>query len=169
MPLIRQNSHWNNFYSQVEAFFSYDPDVHILYDPDTYVLSLYVDEEKKRKAVALRSLLPDTIIFDGQEININVFPETSSEEMSKFERYYAAFENNLLVSKVIHVPNLFLSDLTYIIFKPTIVQFDTHCISDYLGKKSILPEDMATFIFVEEENVYYTTDRFPGLDQPEWP
>lgn len=146
---------WIQYVNKLKALFGKDNDIRIEYSNDTPSVSLYV--EGQAKASALSSLLPQTVLFGGVSLSVNVIPANDNEP-SYADLFRAAFKNNPVVTNVISIDNVFTDPLTYMVFKKEVVQFYNDDLSDPHGNCSTLYQDLADEIFKTHDGVFFCTD-----------
>ena len=149
MASIKLAPPWITLASEMEQLFKYDPEVHVVYDNDSYILSVYVD--KQRKADALAALIPASITFG----NINVIPAngalSTTVGLSQAQLFENAFEGNGAFAFVKWVTGIFANNLTYVVFKNKVVQYFNDNLGDIYGNCSTLYQDIAKNIFTTEK------------------
>lgn len=164
MASIKLAPPWITLASEMEQLFKYDPEVHIVYDNDAFIISVYVD--KQRKADALAALLPETITFGNIELHINVIPAngalSTTVGLSQAQLFKNAFEDNGAFAFVKQVTGIFSNNLTYVVFKNKVVQYFNDNLGDIYGNCSTLYQDIAKNIFGAIPGVYFCTD----IEQP---
>ena len=164
MASIKLAPPWVTIASEMEQLFKYDPEVHIVYDNDEHLISVYVD--KPRKADALATLIPETITFGNIKLHINIIPAngviSTTLGLSKAQLFTNAFEGNGAFAFTRTITGIFSNNLTYVVFKNKVVQYFNDNLGDVYGNCSTLYQDIAKNIFGEIEGVYYCTD----IEQP---
>lgn len=169
MAVIKSFPNWTKFYHEVEAFFRYDPQVHVVFDEPADVLCLYVDDELK--AQALDMILPSSVTFDSITIDISVVATINTGRFLEHQNVYeVAFRGNTAFSFVKTVKGILPEDLIYVVFKKTVVQYFDGNLYDVYGQCSTLYQDIAKNIFVNTPNVYFCTDNSTIMGYVgEWP
>ena len=159
---------WVTLYKMVSKLFENDPEVKVMYDEETYTISLYVDNQ--RKADALTKLLPMSKEFGNVTVFINVVP-ANQEEPSKIQLFQEAFEGNEVIS-CFYTGCGPTQDINYIAFDPVVVQFFNDQIDDANGLKTTLYADIAKEVFGDQDSIFFCTDAMnESLEVPlgEWP
>ena len=159
MARLNLSPPWIIYFKQVEAFFKYDPTVRVLYDDEKYEVKIYVEDEIK--ADFLTQYLRPEVDFGNIKVKVIVVPANKLNDNFKsgsLTHYEIIFFHNTAVSYIHKVDNIFVKDITYIVFKNEIVQFFTDDISDINGFTSTLYEDIAREIFINMDNVFFCTD-----------
>lgn len=157
MAKLKILSPWVVFYREVDAMFKNDPEVHVIYDEDDQVISLFVDNSSK--ADALSQILPTEKEFGNVVVRIEVVPANKRFTSSKANLFSRALGGNGALWTVVDtssIPN-FLS-ITYVVFRKEVVQYFTDNLGDYHGITSTLYQEIAKDIFVNTEGVYFCTD-----------
>ena len=153
---------WYVFYQEVNAFFKYDPQVHVLYDDDARELKLFVDDGQK--AVALTELLPSYRTFGNVEVKIVVYPANGASMDNCFDTDDTATLINVALagnaafcfSKTVDL--LYQRPITYVVFRNEVVQYYTDDLGDYFGMASTLYEDIARDLLSEVDGIYFCTN-----------
>lgn len=159
MAKLNLSSPWVIFYREIEALFSYDWQVHVIYDEDTNVIKLYVDNPTK--ADALSKLLPTEKDFGNVTLYIEIIPMNSEYVSGVCGNVFdVAFDGNPIVSYVQEISGIFSNPLLYIVFRNEVVQYFNDSLGDIHGICSTLWQEIAKDVFVPMANVYYCTD-FP--------
>lgn len=164
MALVRLAPPWITMASQISQLFKYDNEVHVVYDNDARIVSVYVD--KQRKADALAELLPTIVKFGNVELNINVIPAngalSTTAGLTKAQLFKNAFENNGAFAFIKIITGIFSNNLTYVVFKNKVVQYFNDDLGDVYGQCSTLYQNIAKNIFGDIEGIYFCTD----IEQP---
>lgn len=164
MASIKLAPPWVTIASEMTQLFKYDPEVHVVYDNDEHLISIYVD--KQRKADALAALIPETITFGNIELHINVIPAngalSTTVGLSQVQLFENAFEGNGAFAFVKQITGIFANNLTYVVFKNKVVQYFNDNLGDIYGNCSTLYQDIAKNIFGSIPGVYFCTD----IEQP---
>lgn len=163
-------SPWQVWYADVKAMFQEDKEIRVVFDNDTLELTLYV--ENADKADALGQLLPTEKHFGNQVVKVAVVPANAPKTTLKVSRgnlYERAFANNPALDSVVVISGIMVNDLTYVIFKKTVVQYYIDDLGDPHGNKTTLYQDIAKNIFEATEGVFFCTANeanFSGLTVP---
>lgn len=146
---------WVTYVSKIRAMFELDPDVSVKYDNAERALELMVDGQDK--ADALSRLLPTEKEFGSVTLKIAVRPSNSDSFGSLVRK---AFAGNGAVSSIEAsgegVP--FISDKTYVLFAPVVVQFFNDDLRDYNGLCTTIYQDIAREIFEVDGSVSFCTE-----------
>lgn len=160
MAMLKLAPPWIRYANEMAQLFKYDKEVHVVYDNDQLILSLYVDSQ--RKADALAELLPETVTFGNMELHINVVPAngalSSVAGLNKAVLFANAFENNGAFAFIKTVTGIFSNNLTYVVFKNRVVQYYNDDLGDIYGQCSTLYQEIAKNIFGNQEGIYFCTD-----------
>lgn len=165
MATINLVSPWVEYYRKIEAMFREDPNAHVLYDEKLNKVTIYVDTEKKARAIAL--LLPATkqfglvtlqisVVYANKEIDIPVAGTYTSAEL-----FQDAFDNSTALVYIQEIKNVFDNPITYVVFAKKVVQYYTDNLGDIKGLRSTLYQEIAKELFGENSKcagVYYCTD-----------
>ena len=171
MARVNMSAPWVIFYREIESLFREDPEVRVIYDEDNNIVKLYVDNSDK--AYALAELLPKEKIFGSVTLSIDVIPANGLTSTS-VPLLTAAFKGNSALSYIKTIRGIFTNDLTYVVFRNTVVQYFNDSLADVNGMCSTLYQEIAKDIFEEQEGIFYCTDvKRDGLSlgRPlgEWP
>lgn len=149
-------SPWINYFKEIEVLFKDDPDISkIIFDNDTNIIKLYVDDQDK--ADALGHILPNRKTFGNVEIKIQIIPANLAEA-PRIEIFKKAFDKNPVVSDIVHVDGTFGFSANYVVFRPEVVQYHNDDLSDIDGKRSCLFEDIAKEVIGEENGLFFCTE-----------
>ena len=171
MATLKLSSPWVLFYREIEALFSEDPSVHVLYDADKNETKIYV--ENSAKAEALTKLLPDKKVYGNVTMKITVVPGNFGSS-TLADTYDIAFDGNAAVAYTKTVQGILTNPIHYIVFHKKVVQFFTDDLGDIHGIRSCLYQDLANEIFEKKDGVFFCTDVKDinaGVGAPlgEWP
>lgn len=174
MAKINLSSPWVLYYHEVEAFFKADPEVNVVYDEKENILKLFVNNQTK--ADALMNLMPMQKDFGSVTLTIMVIPSNTNKLTFKtFAKtdtiglITAALEGNDFLSSI-QETTLFTNPITYVVFKPQIIQYFTDSLGDINGLCSTLAQEIAKDIFTEIDGVYYCTDKLKLMTMSSnWP
>ena len=159
MARLNLSPPWLIYYAQMQAFFKHDPTIRVLYDDEEYEIKVYVDDEIK--ADFLTHYLKPEVDYGNVKLKITVIPANvpkNSFEGCSLSPFEIMFFDNEAVSYIHTVDNIFVKNMTYVVFKNEVVQFFTDDISDINGLTSTLYEDIAREIFINNEGVFFCTD-----------
>lgn len=166
MARIGLTAPWIVYYREVEALFREDKGVQVIFDDEKNELKLYVDDSDKAAALAL--LLPTEKTFGNVKLKIAVVPGNKSVG-SAGALIPMALKDNPAVSYIKKVTGFVANDMTFVVFKKTVVQYYTDDISDIHGIHSTLYQDLAERIFEDHEGVFFCTDVTDANMLGEWP
>lgn len=157
---------WVEFAHEVKALFKGDKEVRVIYDDEEKVISLYVDNAQK--AEALTGLLPETKEFGGVTVKLTVIPANGLTGAPVQDVWQTAFSGNPQFSgvKFIQCP---LGNFTYIIWRPSAVQFFNDNLGDVNGNQTMLVQDVARDVFTPQIGIYHCSAQLFGAPLGEWP
>ncbi len=153
MAKVGLSAPWVKFYRELDALFTDDPEVHVVFDEDQFLVKLYV--ENVDKAEALMQLLPAEKTFGNVTLKITVVPANNTD-VTKLELFQKAFNGNPALSYVRAVQGMF--DINYVVFQNKVVQFFNDDMSDVHGLCSTLYQEIAKDVFGDSLGVYFCTD-----------
>jgi hypothetical protein len=159
--ILKLSPPWITFLREVEAIFKKDPEVNVTYDNETDQIKIFVDDQDKADAIS-KIILP-VKDFGNVKVKISVIPANKpnnsniikNSNVSLFKR---AFKNNDILSYTTE-DQKGLFTMSYIVFKPEIVQFFNDDLTDINGLASMLYNQIAYDIFRPELNVSYCIDK----------
>ena len=172
MARLNLSPPWITYYRQLNAFFSEDPEVRVVFDDTSeddgeYIIKLYVNNIAKTEA--LEALLPKEKDFGGIKVYVMIIPANVSNKKSltlcrylsqdgnpNYIRY--ALDNNRAVNHIETINNFMSMNATFVIFSKKVVQYYTDSINDYYGMCSTLYQDLAKEIFGNIDGVFFCTD-----------
>ena len=166
MAAVKLLSPWELYYRKIDALFSQDPEVGVVFDADEMTIMLYVNNGTK--AYALEQLLPAQHSFGMVTLKICIVPQNNIVGVSKENLFKAAFQHNPILADVVTAQGIFTNPLTYVIFQAEVVQYWTDNLGDYNGICSTLYQDIARDIFEEQKGVYFCTEKKIDLGR-QWP
>ena len=160
MARLKLSPPWIRLYKEIDALFSGDDDILVVYDDENIEVKLYVQD--LNKADALASVLPATREFGGAKLRITVIPpnedmRTTIPSLNNEESVFRTiFANNANVNstRTINTP---FGVITYVVFQKEVVQYFEDNLSSYYGICSTLYESIARDVFVETNNVFFCT------------
>lgn len=146
---------WVEYYRKLEAMFGPDPDIKVEFDEDEMHIKLYV--ESHEKATALDELLPVQKDFGNVSVFIEVIP--ANDEPKRIDYIKRAFEGNPAFSYATTIEGIMSNPISYVVFKPEVIQFWNDNMGDPHGITSTLMADIAKEIIGEDEGVIFSTDK----------
>ena len=152
MTNVKLSPPWEIYRKKIEALFDGDPDVICVWDAERCEEKLLVTGQDK--AEALSALLPAEKDFGGVTMLITVVPDNGEKDMGTLFRQ--AFNGNPLFNEAVRV-GLMGGELTFVEFKPEVVQFYGDNMQDLRGNITTLPETVAREIFADREGVFFCT------------
>ena len=165
---------WVTFVNKINALFSNDPDIDIVYDNDERKVKLYVANAEK--AAALVMLLPSSKMFGNVYLGIAVIPGNNFAvlplNVATEDLFNMAFDRNPVFAFTKSITGIFSNTLTYVVFKNRVVQFFNDNLNDIYGNISTLYQEIASDIFADKaEGVCFCTDIEEKVGMPlgEWP
>lgn len=144
---------WVQYANEIIALFGRDPDINIVYDNDTYTLTLRVDNHAK--ASAIEKLLPVAKQFGNVVLKTLIVPANTAE--TKASIYDTAFDGNPAFSYVKQIDGVFTNPMTYVVFNKEVVQYFNDDIGDINGNRTTLYQDIAKDLF-HDDGVFFCTD-----------
>lgn len=149
---------WWEYYHKLDAMFSRDPDIHMEFDEENLIVKMYVDNGAK--ADALKKVLPAKKEFGNVEVTINIIPSNKVNDIEQI--YKTIFAGNPIFSDAMQTQVAGVPVMTYVIFKPLIVQFFNDNMADANRNLTALYQDIAKDVFLEQDGVYYCTESIRG-------
>lgn len=156
MTKIGMVSPWVEEYRRIEALFSEDPEVKVIFDEDECKVKIYVESE--RKAEALTKILPTSKTYGNVTLTIDIIPANTENE-SLISIYKKAFEGNGAVSFIETVDGPITNTINFVCFKNKVVQYFNDDLGDPHGLCSTLYQDIAKNLFEVKEGIFFCTDR----------
>jgi hypothetical protein len=167
MSNMKISAPWWNYYRQIKALFSEDPEIKVIFDDEAKEVKLFVDNGRKADAIA--ALLPDKKVFGNIEVKVTVVPANNG--MTKATSLIAdAFAGNPALVNVLEI-NSPLGEYDYVIFKNKVVQYFNDDLSDVNGACSTLYQNLAKELF-EDAKVFFCTEAGNDIIKKplgEWP
>lgn len=161
MAKLNLSAPWDLYYEELKCFFAEDKQVHVVYERDEHIISLYVEDGEK--ATALSKLLIEEVHFGDITLSIDVIPANedgfSDKEFAGAKLFETALKGNNNFSFVRTVQLLFNNPLTYVVFVPEVAQYYTDDLGDWNGFRSTLYQTIAQETFVEMDGVHYCSDK----------
>lgn len=159
---------WIIYYNKLAAFFRNDDTVRVIYDEENYEIKLFC--KNSDVADALTYILPAEQEFGNITLKVTVVPAngvkvyTRSTPVDLYDVYRTAFMYNDSVADVVPVTGIMSNPIVYVIFEPEIVQYWTDDLSDAHGLNTTLMQDIARDIFVNQDGIFFCTDRLDATD-----
>lgn len=150
------SSPWVNFYREIEALFSEDPEVKVEFDEERDAISVFVDNADK--ADALSQLLPTERTFGNVTVSVRVVPanKLGADRLGLFQR---AFKGNPAFAFTKTVEGSLGLSLSFVVFAPKVVQYYQDNLQDLYGCRSTLYQELAADVFGEEDGVFFCTEK----------
>ena len=146
---------WIEYYRKLEAMFGPDPDIKVEFDEDEMHIKLYV--ESHEKATALDELLPVQKDFGNVSVFIEVIP--ANDEPKRIDYIKRAFEGNPAFSYATTIEGIMSNPISYVVFKPEVVQIWSDNLSDVNGLTSTLMAEIAKEIIGQDDGIFFCTDK----------
>ena len=170
MAIVNLSAPWFEYYRELVALFKGDPDVSVIFDSEEMKISVYVNDSKK--ADALGKIVKNHVEFGNVAVDISVIPADEKLPLKhgwgwhsrrqafndESDVYVAALGTNPAVTSFEYAYGPGGVKLTYIVFRPEVIQFFNDDTSSYYGLKSMLYEDIAKNVLNEEVGVFFCTD-----------
>jgi len=166
MSQLNLSPPWYIFYRELNAFFSKDAGVRVVYDDEKFDVKIYC--ESGATADALTYLLPSEKEFGGVTLKIIVVPANKANDQafiylcdkpkSMYDVYNNALRFNEAVRNIVPVSGIMSNPIIYVIFDPEIVQYWTDDLGDANGVRTTLMQEIAKDIFIEKDGVFFCTD-----------
>lgn len=173
MARLGLSSPWVIYYRKLEALFSEDDEVKVIFNEDEKEVTLYVDDDSK--ASALSELLPGEVEFGSYVLKVTVVPSNCLKKQNGTDAKLVAnaFSGNSALSYIKTV-QVGTNHMTFVVFVKEVVQYFTDDLGDIHGIHSTLYQDLAKDIFCNLDGVYFCTDVESGfglvsLPLGEWP
>ena len=146
---------WIEYYRKLEAMFGPDPDIKVEFDEGEMHIKLYV--ESHEKATALDELLPVQKDFGNVSVFIEVIP--ANDEPKRIDIVKRAFEGNPAFSYATTIEGIMSNPISYVVFKPEVVQIWSDNLSDVNGLTSTLMAEIAKEIIGQDDGIFFCTDK----------
>ena len=153
MNKITLSPPWQTYVSEMVTLFQDDPSVTVGYDDEEKVISIYVD--KASKAEALEKILKHEVTFGNVKLTVNVIPP-NEDVHDILDDFKTAFMDNPVVQAIYQTENP-LGTHRFVGFEKKVVQFYNDQLDDPDGNKSMLFQDIAKDVFVDDLAVNYFT------------
>ena len=147
---------WDEYYKKILALFRHDKSIDIIFDDNSYTLSIIIDNNIA-KAKAIRQLLPSKKEFGNITMKIDVYSNPKEELKNQGELLKDAFKDNPIVENIEVFDDVLRDNQIYVIFNNKVVQYFNDDICDIHGIRSTLYQDIAKEVFKEMKNVHYCT------------
>ena len=151
---VKLSAPWFTYYREIVALFGKDPDIKITFDEENNNIKIFVDGQDK--ADAIDYLLPDEKEFGNVKVTIDVIP--SNKLMSRAEIIRKAFVGNPAYCYSATATGVYNNPITYVVFKPEVVQFWNDSLADINGNVNTLYELIAEDIIGGDEGIFFCTD-----------
>lgn len=159
MAILKLSAPWQIYYKELSLLFEKDEEVHIVYDTDNQVISIYVDNAAKAEAIA--AVLPTEKEFGNVTLTIVIIPANSTFKKAKSVRgslYEDLFRGNPIVDDIVTVEGVMTNPITYVIFKKEVVQYFNDSLADAHGLCSTLYQDIASRVLDAGEGIFFCTN-----------
>ena len=144
---------WVQYVNKLTALFGDDPEIQIEYDYTNQKFNMQVSNQLK--ATAISKLLPSVKHFGDVTLTINI--TLVSTASTKADVYHDAFDGNPAFSYSKQIDGVFTNPITYVVFKPDVVQFYNDDLGDINGNCTTLYQNIAKDIF-NDDGVFFCTD-----------
>ena len=155
MEELKMVSPWVNYYREIEALFSEDPEITVSYDEDTKTVKLYVDNTDK--ATALEKLIPAERIFGNVTVTVTVIP-ANQDGKTKIDLIKTLFKGNPVFKYASTVEGAFTNPIHYVVLEKEVVQYPADDLHDIHGLCSTLYQEIAKYVIGEDEGICFCTD-----------
>ena len=149
-------SPWAEYAAKIKALFGKDPEIRIEYDGDIPEVRLFI--ESAIKAEALMKLLPDSVSFGPVNLRVTIIPANDNIEAT-WNLFRKAFDGNPVFRFATEVTSVTTNPITYVAFKPEVVQYYNDNLGDAFGNCNTLYQDLAIELFNDIPGVFYCTDK----------
>lgn len=158
---------WVTYKHELEKMFERDPEVKLVYDEEANDIKLFV--AKAAKAAALDRLLKKEVSFGNVKLTVSVVPPNEDEE-GVLDLFDDAFAGNPSLDFTLPIESPFGTQ-NYVVFKNEVIQFYNDQMDDPHGNKSMLMQEIARDVFIDDIFVHYCTNTKGEVGKPlgEWP
>lgn len=147
---------------QMRAFFRDDPQIQIIFDSARRVLEIHA--ATRTKADALAKIVPRQYWFGKNAIPVRIVPgEEKGEDFGDPVRN--AFAGNYAVERIVDDTDTAGNGVTYVDFRPRIVQYHDFESSDPYGLTTTFFASLAEDLLLGPDNTYYTTAPLPADEE----
>lgn len=153
--MLKLSAPWIEFYNELECMFGQDPAIKLDYNDEEKTIKLYVTGDEK--ANALYQILPAERTFGNITIKVKIIPANPDDKFTE-SLFEAAFKGNPVVNYVKTVDDIIRGKVSFVVFRPEVVQFYNDNMADINGLKSTLYEDIARDIFPSDLSIFYCTN-----------
>lgn len=150
---------WVTFYRKIQTLLKQDPDVFTLFDQEEMIIKVYTADQQK--AEALEHLLVKSAAFGSVTVNVQIIPGNGLPAERTGDIYEAAFSGNgaFYETKEITIP--FAGKLRYVVWTWEVAQFYNDNLADVNGNMTMLYEQVARDVLIEEPGVFHCTTASP--------
>lgn len=107
---------------KLEELFALDPDVEVVYEHDTPIVTVYVRGEDKAESIS--EILPDEVTFASGSMPVEVIP-ANADELTPADHLRRAFAGNPALVDVVESPVVPKGpSMTYALFAPEVAQLE---------------------------------------------
>ena len=154
MKNTKLSAPWYTYYRELNELFGKDPQIKVVFYEDTNTIKLYVEDEAK--AEALTQILPSEKTFGTIKVAIQVIPANFQSVSPNL--FQTVFNGNPVFSYMVTIEGAFSKPITYVVFKPEVVQFFNDELGDINGNHNTLYQDIAKDVFENTDGIYFCTD-----------
>lgn len=150
---------WTTYVHELEMMLGDDPDISILYDETLREVKIYVEGEKKARALA--KLLNSKVTFGNCTLTVTVIFSNNEENKDILDVFHDAFEGNPVFVRTISAESP-LGKHRFVMLRNAVAQFYNDQMDDPFGNKSMLYQEIAKDIFDRDLAVNYCTEPLVG-------
>ena len=147
---------WVTFAREIDAIFSEDPEVTVVYQNDNKEIKIYVDNYAKADAIA--AIIPQEKTFGNVTVKVIVIP-SNEDLVNRITLFRNAFAGNPILNRIETVTPAPNGPVNYVIFNREILSFFNDDLSDFYGAESTLAEDIARDVFdIGDDAICFCTE-----------
>ena len=168
MAKLGLSAPWDMLYMEVKEFFAKDDDVYVIYKREEKEILLNVIGTAK--ADALSELIKPVHVFGETKVKVTVMAPNPNidADPSAFDLFNNALEGNEAFAFARTITLMYNNPLTYVVFKPEVVQYYTDDLGEWAGIRSTLYQEIAKEIFRYIDGVHYCTDKVGSAIDTAW-
>ena len=150
---------WVTYCHMIEKLFEKDDEVNVVFDDDADAprVKVFIDNDDKYDAWV--HLLPSTINIGNVTLSIELIPSNGVVDYADI--IMRAFDGNPILADVIHDTSVTAIREWFVMFEPTVVQFQNDDVSNPYGLTTTLYEDIASVLMATGPQVSFTTAPLP--------
>ena len=153
---VKLSPPWITYYREIQQLLWLDKDIFLMFDQEDMIIRIYVGNAAK--AQALEKLLVKNAVFGNVTVSVEIIPPNERPAVTGLSLYEEAFAGNPVFKGTVEISLPVAGSMRYVVWTNEVAQFYNDNLADVNGNTTMLMEDIAREVLIQEPGVYHCTE-----------